>query len=300
MQTKEFVLLCIINCIIVLLYILWNLLRKKEKKAGYWVKVMVMFFCPVAGPCFVFLSYFFMKILFSQIADLDDVVFSKERAETYLHADEERGRNLVSLEEALAITDKSSLRTLMMNVVRGDVHKSLSSIALALNSEDSETAHYAASVLQEALNDFRTQVQKTYGKLKEKKVNQEKTASELIYYMDDVLKQRVLTDMEQKSFVNIMDEVGEILYTHAKDQMDSNQFEAICLRLLEVKEYERCQLWCQRAMEQYPMTLSSYTCQLKLYFAEEEREKFMEVLELLKKSNIVINRETLEKIRVFK
>ena len=102
MQTKEFVLLCIINCIIVLLYILWNLLRKKEKKAGYWVKVMVMFFCPVAGPCFVFLSYFFMKILFSQISDLYDVVFSKERAETYLHADEERGRNLVSLEEALA------------------------------------------------------------------------------------------------------------------------------------------------------------------------------------------------------
>ena len=49
--------------------------------------------------------------------DLEDVIFSKERVKTHLRADEEREGNLVPIEEALAISDKDSLRTLVMNVV---------------------------------------------------------------------------------------------------------------------------------------------------------------------------------------
>ena len=60
----------------------------------------------------------------------------------------------------LKITDKNSLRTFIMNVIRGGLTQiRLSSIALALNSEDSETAHYAASVLQDVLSEFRSNVQ---------------------------------------------------------------------------------------------------------------------------------------------
>ena len=65
-----------------------------------------------------------------------------------VRAEEERESNLVSLEEAIEITNDTELRSLMMNVVRGDIQQFLSSISLALNSEDTETAHYAASVLQ--------------------------------------------------------------------------------------------------------------------------------------------------------
>ncbi len=55
-------------------------------------------------------------------------------------ADEEQERNVVPIEEALAISDRDSLRTLIMNVVRGDVTDSLGSLALALDSEDTETS----------------------------------------------------------------------------------------------------------------------------------------------------------------
>ena len=94
--------------------------------------------------------------------DLSDVVFNKDRKENFLRPDEEMERNMVSLEEALEVADKKSLRTLMLNVIRGDYRNSLAAINLALNSEDSETAHYAASVLQDVLNDFRSKVQTDY------------------------------------------------------------------------------------------------------------------------------------------
>lgn len=55
---------------------------------------------------------------------------------------------MAPLEESLAVSDKRNMRMLMLNVIRGDMQKSLESITMALNSEDSETSHYAASVLQ--------------------------------------------------------------------------------------------------------------------------------------------------------
>jgi hypothetical protein len=300
MQEIWFLGLLALNLLIVFLYLIGNLLFvKKKKRAGFLIKSGVMLLCPVAGPCFFFFGYVMYKLFFAQIADLSDVIFSKERVETHLHADEDRERNMVSLEEALAVTDKDSLRGLMLNVVRGDVKKSLSSIAMALDSEDSETAHYAASVLQEELNNFRNNVQKKYTYLKLENSKQLLYASELIGDMNEVLKQRVFTDIEQKSFVDIMDEVAELLFQKEREKMTGVQYESVCMRLLEVGEYDRCAIWSERSMEQYPNLLSSYTCQLKLYFTTGNREKFFQILENLKKTNIVIDNETLEMIRVF-
>ena len=59
---------------------------------------------------------------------------------------------MAPLEESLAVSDKRNMRMLMLNVIRGDMQKSLESITMALNSEDSETSHYAASVLRDELN----------------------------------------------------------------------------------------------------------------------------------------------------
>ena len=51
--------------------------------------------------------------------------------------------------------------------------------------------------------------------------------------------------------------------------------------------------------ELYPEGLAVYTCKLKLYFTMKKKEDFFETLESLKKSDIVIDYETLELIRLF-
>ncbi len=291
-----------INSLIIILYLLWNILfRKKENKRSYWIRSIVMFLCPVVGICFFLMAHIFYRVFFSEPVDLADVIFSKERVRSFVHADEDSERNMVPLEEAIEVTDTEGLRNLMMNIVRGDIRKSLATIALALNSEDSETAHYAASVLQDALNEFRTTVQKDYLLvMDEEEENRITYASMLIDYMNQVLEQKVLTDIEQISYVRMMDEVSEILYQSDLERMASYQYEAISLRLLEIEDYESCKKWCERAEYQYPNTLATYTCQLKLYFNSGQKERFFEVIESLKQSAIVIDNETLELIRVFR
>lgn len=288
------------NGVLVLLYLVGVMLMKRtESKVKSIICAILMLLCPVAGALFLIISEGLYLIFFSEPVDLEGVVFSKERVKIMVHADEESERNMVPLEEAIEITSQEELRNLMVNIVRGDIKKSLSAISLALSSSDSETAHYAASVLQDALNEFRTIVQKDYEQMQKEPENKTVYAGILIDYMNQVLAQKVLTDVEQSYYVKVMEQVCESLYETDKEKLTGNQYEAIAIRLLEMKDYEKCEKWCKRASYQYPNTLSVYTCQLKLYFSSGQKERFFEVMNELKRSSVVIDKETLELIRVF-
>ena len=261
----------------------------KDGRIVYIMKFVIMLLCPVAGLIFFGVGHLLFRFVFRQDVQLEDVIFSKERVRTNERADEERERNIAPLEEALAVSDKESLRGLMLNVIRGDVHNSLAAISLALNSQDSETSHYAASVLQDELNDFR----------EKQGENQLDYVVMLIGYMDQVLKQKVFTDMEQQNMVRKFVDVAESLFRKGPHRITSQYYEWICLRLLDVGDFETMETWCMRAAQQYPEELPSYTCKLKLYFTAENKEKFFETLEALKQSSIVIDKETLALIRTF-
>lgn len=297
-DVKVFIAVLCINALIALVYFLLKWFRRDEKRKSFVIRTLIMLLCPVVGPLFFGCSYLIFRLFMSEPVDLADVIFSKERVKTYLKADEDRERNMVSLEEAIEIMDKDNLRGIMMNVVRGDIQKSLTAISLALNSEDSETAHYAASVLQDTLNDFRASVQKQY-ELMMNEGPETYYAETLLDYMNKVLKQRVFTDIEQKELVEIMDRVGEHLYNKKCTCFTTKYFENLALRLLEVENYEDCEKWCERAAYLFPDALSTYTCQLKLYFASGQKERFFEVMDSLRKSAVVIDNETLEMLRVF-
>ena len=298
-QERAFVVLLIVNLIITVIYLIVNLFRKEDNRRGVLVRVVVMLLCPIVGAAVFFVGYICFLLFFHKEVDLADVVFSKERVKSYVHADEERERNLVPVEEAIAVMDTDDLRRLMLSVAHGDVRKSLATIALALDSEDSETSHYAASILQDILNNFRAKVQKDYQEMKADEEDRPDRAHMLIDYMVPVLKQQVFAEMEQKKQVDILDDVCEMLYEADPGSMMIDEYEAAAIRLLEVGAYERSKKWCDRLARQYPDTLSTYTCQLKLYFSMGERETFFRVLNELRRSGVSIDQETLEMIRVF-
>lgn len=297
------------NCLVVLGYALLNLLWPGEKNRSWEIRAAVMLLCPGVGACFFLVSWLMYRLVFRTPVDLSDVVFSKERVESVTKSNEALEVNFVPLEEAIAVTDRRNLRELMMNIVRGNYQDSLSSIALALNSQDTETAHYAATVLQEALNDFRVQVQKNYQKVMDVLEDPERPESAgndgeiqaelLLDLLDGMLTKRVLTELEQSHYTHLMDNVGEKLYFSQRYAMNSGQMEQIALRLLEVKDYPLSEKWCLRLAEHFPDTLCAFTTRLKLYFSCGDREKFLAVMEQLKKTDIIVDKETLELIRVF-
>ena len=291
--------LLVLNFIVAVAYYVICVVVKLNKEKSVLIKAIVMVLCPVVAILVFGLSYFLFRVFMSAPVDLEDVVFGKEHPKFETKAEEDKEKNMIPLEEAIVITEKQDLRTLMMNVVSSDIKNSLASITLALNSEDTETAHYAASVLQDALNDFRTVVEKEYKAILDNAPDKYERCRNLIDYMDQVLSQKVFIEMEQRNYVEIMETVGEILFEGEPDSITTEQYENISLRLLGIEDYEKCEKWCERARIYCPNSLASFTCQLKLFFAMRRKEDLFRVIGELKASPVVIDKETLELIRVF-
>lgn len=271
----------------------------RDKRTAFVLKFVVMVLCPIVGPLFFLVSHLLYLTVFRFQVNLEDVTFGKDRVRTQQKADEDRERNIIPVEEAIAVSDKKSLRTAMMNIIKGETGDSLASIALALDSEDSESAHYAASVLSSRLNEFRMNVQKLYGQFKEESEEQTECEELLLNYMDDVLRQKVFTELEQNRFVQMMDEAAESFYGKNPSGITEQQYESVCLRLLEIKDFENSGKWCRRLSDQYPEKLSAYTCKLKLYFTTKDRAAFFRTLDTMKKADVVLDREALEMVRIF-
>ena len=313
-EEQIFLLVLIINTVIAVIYFLVGILimvpvrgrKKKEEterlrdnRRTYLIRFIVMLLCPVFGIVFFFVSHLLFLTIFRRKVDLEDVVFSKERVRTQLKADEDRERNLVPIEEAIVINDNKSLREVMLNTVKGDIKDFLSAISMALDTEDSESAHYAASILSFELDEFRLEVERLYEEIKEEEPGETGAERKLLDYMNVILKQKVFTDLEQKRYVRMMADVAETFFEKNPLEITQEQYENVCLRLMEIREYEKSEKWCLRLSEQYPDQLSSYTCKLKLYFLIKNREAFFQTLDGLKASDVVIDNETLELVRIF-
>lgn len=298
-----FFIVLLVNMLIAVIYLIWYLIFKKDtdNRKQYVMNTVIMLLCPVVGILYFFLA--FLKFHFIKLGekDLSDVEFSKKRQASRVKADEERERNIVAVGEAILVSDQEQKRANMLNVLLGDTEEALSAIALALNSDDSEVAHYAASFLQSKMDTFRENVSRMQNMIEEGNVEDEACQEqilELIRYMNHMLKQKVFMQVEQVDYVNQMGQLCEKLFQNARNRIPPECYEWILGRIMDLGEYERAEIWGYRFSEQYPDVLSSFTLRLKLYFETNRKEEFFEVMSQLRASDVLIDNRTLEMIRM--
>lgn len=266
---------------------------------------IVCFVSPVLGAIFFFLSWVIRKTLLRREVDAEKTVFAKDKAPSRAPANVESEQDLIPLEEALTLADERNRRKIVLGVVKQDASSSLGGLLQALNNDDSETAHYAASVLSDVLNDFRANVQKLENELEEYKASPRKkdkaihVCVQMQDYMAPFLAQHVFADLEQEGFVNSMDSAAQYLWENGKDEMKPQHFQNLVRFLLELKKEDRCEFWCSAVTEQYPDDLISYKCCLMYYFDFGKTDRFFAKIEELKRSGIMIDADTLELVRIF-
>ena len=299
----RFLAVVIVNCVVAMGYLIWYLRFKRDQdnRKQYIMHAVIMVLCPVVGPLFFLCGYLKYRFIKFGDRDLSDVEFSKQRHAARVKADEERERNIVPVEESIMISDQEKKRTNMLNILLGETGETLSAIALALDSDDSEVAHYAASFLQSKLDAFRERVRQSKQMIQEQKDRGEPYQDAvlvLIRDMDQILKQQVLTRVEQLDYVGQMETLCQDLYDNDRDRLEVSCYSSLFSRLLELQAYDRAEVWGERFADQYPDQLQPYTLRMKLYFETEQTERFMQVLAKLRASNIEIDYQTLELIRM--
>lgn len=310
----------ILNALIAVLYLLYGCFVHMKRREGakrrtyYVLRSICMILCPVIGALYFGITGFLRKVFFHRQEDIGDIEFSKERVRQLTSANVEEERNLLPIQEALLVSTPEELRKLVLTVLKKDDLSWLHTAALAARSEDSETAHYAGSMLNKELNTFRSNVKaqekELYDAEKDEQQNiteQHDRAVQLVKDTNFILQQHVLTQIEQEMMTEQMAHAGELAWQIEQKEKKTEfslvlgvfEYSGIAMRLVEIQAYEEASVWCSRMMETYSEEAESYKCLLQLKYQTGDGKGFLETIARLKRSRIRIDKELMGMIRLF-
>lgn len=304
MQWRILIFILILNTILALLYLLKGLIKRKGKnqerghRMKYVLLSIVIFICPLVGVCFLCLSHVLYWIFSKREVDMNDISFSREKIEIHTPADMKRDINIVPMKDVLNISDVKYRRRMLLDVLKKDTKKAMSAIAMAMENEDSETSHYAASVITDALAEFRVSIHNMIESFHEDPQDI-KLGILILDNLNEVLRQKVLTGGEKISYVYMADHVGETIFQQSSGALEGYHYCQLTEMFIEIEDYTNSEKWGKRAMEYRPDYVDSYLCNLKLYFKYQDREKFFSCMDKLKSSELAVSKEVMEYIRLF-
>ena len=295
-------LVLLVNTLISLGYFLVGFIitrKNKEKKLRKYIILSIfMFLCPVAGPMLLGCGAVLYKIFFDSSIDLAAITFSKERVDVLERPDVETEINLVPMEEAIIIDDKENLRQLLLTVLRGDISKSINTVTKALNSSDSEASHYAASAIMDIMNEFQTTLQKFHAQL-ETDPNDKEVNQLFIEYLIKMLNTNFLSDMELKTYIYSLAQTCQDVYDYDKSNLKTIYYSGVINLLVKIDDIQTARIWVSRLQEEHPNEIETYRCVLRFYYLIHDKEQFFYYLYRLKKSDIPIDKDLLELIRIY-
>lgn len=300
-MSKEIILVLVLialNMIIGFLVFLYGMMQKKEVRTTYLMLSWFILFVPILGVIYLIIGSVITFLKRKKYVDMSEVSFSQDRDQIILPPDEESELNYVPIEDAIAVSDTTSLRRLVLDTLRNSSLKSISYLSACMNSKDSETSHYAASIIMDILSECRSNAQQM---LEQMQKNPEDVEISLITleYIYDILSSDLMNDIEQKTYIYLFDMVGENLFTNNLWYMTETHYLWLTDMLLSIKDYNLAQKWVKRGSKYRPNLLDTYKAILHLYFEQRNVDSFFSTLEELKKSDIVVDDEVLNLFRIY-
>ncbi|WP_180994227.1 hypothetical protein [Bacillus sp. Marseille-P3661] len=217
-----------------------------------------------------------------------------ENAVTLIKIDEEKERNAVSFEDALLFNSNDIKRGILLEYLKTDSIENIEFLEKALNDEDTETAHYAATALlgikQKLFNSAQslqarldqnpndTETLMAYANVIKKSIELEK--------IDDMIKRRY-----SYQYSLLLQKLIEI-----EPQQKSHYIKKINCDL-ELGEYDTAFAYIKQFISFFPNDEAGYFLKMKLHFQMKNKEQFYETIYQLRRSSIVLSPEGLNKLR---
>ncbi|NLL75922.1 MAG: hypothetical protein GX235_01540 [Clostridiales bacterium] len=292
------IVICILNVLVAFGVFVWACFQKKGRRSTGFLAAWFIFIVPFLGLLYLLLGYLISFLNRKKAVDMSDVSFSQEREKLVLPPDQETELNYVPIQDAMEVSDTLSLRRLILDALRNDAKRTVASIAVAMNSRDTETSHYAASVILDALSEFRSTAQNMIEHTQ--KLPEDVEMNLLTFnYIHDVLKMKIMTNMEQEAYIYTLDNVAENLFTHNLWYMTATHYLWMTDWFLSLKDYNMADKWVSRASKYRPYVLDTFKARLHLYYNQHNQPAFFECLNELRESDVKADEEILNLFRLY-
>jgi len=296
-STASVIILLVINLIVAVAFIIAGILMPPGKKASTVFLGVFFAVCPIVGTT-AYLFYWLLLALFrTRRFDSESLTFSTDRTDSVLPSDEQSEMNYISIQDALVMSDTASLRQLLLNLLKERSILQTPSITHAISSDDAESSHYAATAVTNFISEFQAVAQTKLFHVKQMP-DDISALVDAIAYLLPVLQSKIMDDINQRSYVYMVDDMMDDIYEINKWHLSSKDYLDITDILLDIKDYSKAGLWVARANECRGGELNTYKCSIHLFYITQNREQLFAVIDDVKKSNVVIDKEILDFIRM--
>jgi hypothetical protein len=273
--------------------------RKKENGL---IKSSLIIFLPVVG--FVLVLYLFKPV--RQLSPLpsqeveEEIVISPGGTGTdddgsfYKTINIENEINVVPIQDALLLNDNKIKRKLLIQSLKENSIENTKVLEKALESDDSETSHYAATAIMEMKRKLLNSMQEL-GLLLEKKPDNFQILRSYAETINKYLKSGFLDDGTYKQYQSLLSTVLEKLLVSGQGQSQHYIDKINCD--LALVDYEKAAYYSERFLVEHPKEEMAYIMAMKLHYILKNPSQLQSVISTLKRRPVRLSAQGLSIIR---
>jgi len=294
----------VIICLYVLLCLVYAFLLARQKKSwqyGLFAAVLSLAL-PMVGFVFLWICDAFAERKISKTKSYSELYldddFNPDNFKLLQNPNYEKESNYVSMEEALKIGTYDYRRKMIMQLLEeDDTMQYVDILQRALENEDSETTHYASTVIMEMQRKVQEELMEAEVQF-EKDVENIEIASRWEALLFKVLCSNLYDDFNKRRYFIKYVKVNDKLL---ESELPEEKFliHRIHVMLME-KNYTGAQELCNRYLNCYPRSEDAILYQLETYIQAKDSEGMKKFLETLSSRPVILTQKTLEYIRIFR
>ncbi|NLC84965.1 MAG: hypothetical protein GX749_07815, partial [Ruminococcaceae bacterium] len=202
--------------------------------------------------------------------------------------------NIAPLQDMLLVADYDKRREVLLDIMKTDVMTYINYINSALQNEDLETVHYAATGLQHVRQKLDARMQEFSKRWQEDPTNTQ-LAADYADLLAQYLSSIPLDVITRQQYIHISIGILEQLVR----QTDLTRISRLIDQLLSIGNYQQVKHYCRILQTDYPDSEKKYLVLLKSYFLMKDKEKFEQSFNRFRESDVRFSDETLNTIRLW-
>ncbi len=271
--------------------IIYSLCFYKKSRQMVFIRFVITMVLPILG--FVFLMV--IDIGLKSKGKEHDFDFNQiSSSSKYSIFDLNNKRDIVPIQEALILNDNIVKRDLVINMVKDKRLNNINGLKLALQDEDTETSHYAASAIMQIKSEFENKIKEI-----SVKYAQNNNDSELIKEYINILKDYIDSGlMEKQMEIRLKNDYSKLLAQIINLGIKEKDYYIMKINIdLDMEDYQQARYFCNLFLDKFEKLEDPYLLYMKLYYRLKDYNMLNKKMEELVELPISLSNEALNKIR---
>ncbi len=249
------------------------------------IKFIIVLLLPVIGFILIIVFAVSGRVTVKSDKEIKEFVSFTHKRNFIYHeeaVDFEKEINTIPLQDSLKFNDSKAKRSYLIYVLKKNFSGHIYGLKKALQSSDSETAHYAAAALMEIKNQFENKIafeKENY----ERDSDNIESANKYAATLKEYLNSGIADSTDYYDFLNVYSMLLDKLISG--DIKNEQYFEDKISAAIIFGEYESALDICRKFLTAFPESEKPYICYLKYFYAVKNYKAFNNAMKKIKEKS---------------